>query len=259
MLDRIAENVTDHPITATTLALLLRVEHQLSVGRGRGGVGRLFGPAAGPQFAAWRGARPPRVDKDAGPRFGVTAEGDLLVDHVGHTRSADALDAAMRDEPVEALTLATTASDIARVEPEDRAGRLRRWGSRRVRKQVGSGDSAPHPPAAQRRACGIFGLNKPTVIYLHGASMGSGIELVVFTDWVVVAADTDIALLEIGLGLVPGVGGMVSRLAGSGVCVRCGSVLGEHHRCRHRKDLGFGRRAPEVRAFNPVRLLRVGR
>ena len=56
----------------------------------------------------------------------------------------------------------------------------------------------------------IFGLNKPTVTYLHGASMGSGIELAAFTDWVVAAADTQIALPEIGLGLVPGAGGTVS-------------------------------------------------
>jgi enoyl-CoA hydratase/carnithine racemase len=40
--------------------------------------------------------------------------------------------------------------------------------------------------------------------------MGSGIELAAFTDWVVAAADSQIALPEIGLGLVPGAGGTVS-------------------------------------------------
>jgi enoyl-CoA hydratase/carnithine racemase len=40
--------------------------------------------------------------------------------------------------------------------------------------------------------------------------MGSGIELAAFTDWVVAAQDTQIALPEIGLGLVPGAGGTVS-------------------------------------------------
>ena len=53
-------------------------------------------------------------------------------------------------------------------------------------------------------------LNKATVSYLHGASVGSGIELAAFTDTVVATRDTTIALPEIGLGLVPGAGGTVS-------------------------------------------------
>ncbi|HEX3334643.1 MAG TPA: enoyl-CoA hydratase/isomerase family protein, partial [Acidimicrobiales bacterium] len=46
--------------------------------------------------------------------------------------------------------------------------------------------------------------------YLHGACMGSGIELAAFTDWVIAAEDTQIALPEIGLGLIPGAGGTIS-------------------------------------------------
>ncbi len=53
-------------------------------------------------------------------------------------------------------------------------------------------------------------LNKETVAYVHGACVGSGIELAAFTDTVVAAADTRIALPEIELGLVPGAGGTVS-------------------------------------------------
>ena len=53
-------------------------------------------------------------------------------------------------------------------------------------------------------------LDTPTVTYLHGACMGSGIELAAFTDTVIAAPDTQIALPEIGLGLVPGAGGTVS-------------------------------------------------
>ena len=45
---------------------------------------------------------------------------------------------------------------------------------------------------------------------MHGACVGSGIELAAFADRVVAALDTEIALPEIGLGLVPGAGGTVS-------------------------------------------------
>ena len=210
-LDRIAENVTDHPVTATTLALLLRGQHHVSVGEGLVAESAAYSVLqSGPEFAAWRAAHPARVDKDAAPRVRVTREGDVLSITLARPDRLNALDAAMRDELVEALTLAASASDIARVElrGEGRAfcagGDLDEFGSR--------SDPATAHLIRLERSVGraIFGLNKPTVTYLHGASMGSGIELAAFTDWVVAAADTQIALPEIGLGLVPGAGGTVS-------------------------------------------------
>jgi enoyl-CoA hydratase/carnithine racemase len=48
------------------------------------------------------------------------------------------------------------------------------------------------------------------VAHVHGACVGSGVELAAFADRVVATADTEIALPEIGLGLVPGAGGTVS-------------------------------------------------
>jgi hypothetical protein len=210
-LERIAENVTDHAITATTLALLLRGQHNVSVGEGLVAESAAYSVLqSGPEFAAWRGGHPARVDKDAAPRVRVTREADVLSITLARPDRLNALDAAMRDELVEALTLATTATDIARVElrGEGRAfcagGDLDEFGSR--------SDPATAHLIRLERSVGraIFGLNKPTVTYLHGASMGSGIELAAFTDWVVAAADTQIALPEIGLGLVPGAGGTVS-------------------------------------------------
>ena len=53
-------------------------------------------------------------------------------------------------------------------------------------------------------------LPQPTTTYIHGTTFGSGIELAAFTDTVIASADTQIALPEIGLGLVPGAGGTVS-------------------------------------------------
>jgi hypothetical protein len=210
-LDRITENVSDHPMTATTLALLLRGQHHVSVGEGLVAESAAYSVLqSGPEFAAWRGAHPASVDKDAAPRVRVTRKGDLLSITLARPDRLNALDAAMRDELVEALTLAATASDIARVElrGEGRAfcagGDLDEFGSR--------SDPATAHLIRLERSVGraIFGLNKPTVTYLHGASMGSGIELAAFTDRVVAEADTQIALPEIGLGLVPGAGGTVS-------------------------------------------------
>jgi enoyl-CoA hydratase/carnithine racemase len=47
-------------------------------------------------------------------------------------------------------------------------------------------------------------------VRLHGACLGSGIELPAFASSVVAAPDTVLGLPEIGFGLVPGAGGTVS-------------------------------------------------
>jgi hypothetical protein len=210
-LDRIAKNITDHPITATTLALLLRGQHHLSVDEGLVAESAAYSVLqSGPEFSAWRGAHPARPEEDSGPRVREARDGDVLSITLTRPGRLNALDAAMRDELVEALTVAAVGPDIAKVElrGEGRAfcagGDLDEFGSR------------PDPATAHlirlERSIGraIFQLNKPTVTYVHGACMGSGIELAAFTDWVVAAADTQIALPEIGLGLVPGAGGTVS-------------------------------------------------
>ena len=210
-LDRIVQNITDRPITATTLALLLRGQHHLSVGEGLVAESAAYSVLqSGPEFSAWRGAHGVRVQEDGGPRVQVTRDGDVLSITLTRPDRLNALDAAMRDGLVEAFTLAAAAPDIARVElrGEGRAfcagGDLDEFGSR--------WDPATAHLVRLERSVGraIFQLDKSTVTYLHGACMGSGIELAAFTDWVVAAADTQIALPEIGLGLVPGAGGTVS-------------------------------------------------
>jgi hypothetical protein len=210
-LDRITEHVTDHPITATTLALLLRGQGGLSVGEGLVAESAAYSVLqSGPEFAAWREAHAVRSDHDAGPRVRVAREGTTLSITLTRSDRLNALDAAMRDELVEALTLAAAASDVARVElrGEGKAfcagGDLDEFGSRT--------DPATAHIIRLERSVGrtISRLAKPTASYVHGACMGSGIELAAFTDWVVAADDTQIALPEIGLGLVPGAGGTVS-------------------------------------------------
>jgi len=210
-LDRIAQNVTDHPITATTLALLLRGQYHLTVGQGLVAESAAYSVLqSGPEFSNWRDAHPARVEEDSRPRVRVTRDDDVLSITLTRPDRLNALDAAMRDGLVEAFSLAAAAPDVAKVElrGEGRAfcagGDLDEFGSRT--------DPATAHLIRLDRSIGraIDQLTKPTVTHLHGACMGSGIELAAFTDWVTAASDTQIALPEIGLGLVPGAGGTVS-------------------------------------------------
>ncbi len=210
-LHRIEENVAEHPVTSTTLALLLRGQHRLSVGEGLVAESAAYSVLqSGPEFAAWRAAHPARSDLDEGPRVRIDREGGTLSVTLTRPERLNALDALMRDQLIEALALAAADTGITRVElrGEGRAfcagGDLDEFGSR------------PDPATAHlirlERSVGraLSRLKKHTVSYLHGACMGSGIELAAFTDTVVAAEDTQIALPEIGLGLVPGAGGTVS-------------------------------------------------
>ncbi len=212
-LGRIAENVTDHPVTAATLALLLRGQDRLSVGEGLVAESAAYSVLqSGPEFAAWRASRPRRTGEATGsrPRIRVQQNGDVLAITLSRPERLNALDALMRDELVEALTLAAATSDVTRVElrGEGKAfcagGDLDEFGSR--------SDPATAHIIRLERSVGrtLSRLAKSTVTYLHGACMGSGIELAAFTDWIVATQDTQIALPEISLGLVPGAGGTVS-------------------------------------------------
>jgi hypothetical protein len=210
-LERILANVADHPITAAALALLLRGQDGVSVGAGLVAESAAYSVLqSGPEFASWRAAHAPRSDRDPGPRVRMARDDATLSITLARPDRLNALDALMRDELVEALTLAAVAPDVTRVElrGEGRAfcagGDLDEFGSR-------SDPASAHLIRLQRSVGrALFGLQQQTVSYLHGACMGSGIELAAFTDTVVAAPDTQIALPEIGLGLVPGAGGTVS-------------------------------------------------
>ena len=210
-LDRIDENLAARPIAATTLALLLRAAPRRSIADGLVAESAAYSVLqSGPEFAAWRSANPPRTDRDEGPRVRVDRAGDILDITLIRPDRLNALDAQMRDELVEALALAAADPGITGVEwrGEGRSfcagGDLDEFGSR-------PDPASAHLVRLQRSVGRAFAqLEKPTVTYLHGPCMGSGIELAAFTGAVVGAPDTTLALPEIGLGLVPGAGGTVS-------------------------------------------------
>lgn len=213
-LERIEENLAAHPVTASALALLLRGQARLSVGDGLVAESATYSVLqSGPEFAAWRAAHPARTEpdpRDAGARVRVERVGPALRLTLTRAHKLNALDARMRDEVVEALTVAAADDSVTRVElrGEGRAfcagGDLDEFGTR------------PDPATAHlvrlERSPGrvLAQLGKESVAYVHGATVGSGAELVAFTTRVVSSGDARFGLPEIGLGLIPGAGGTVS-------------------------------------------------
>jgi enoyl-CoA hydratase/carnithine racemase len=210
-LDRIVENLHARPIACTTLALLLRRHDAGRLDDGLVAESAAYSVLqAGPEFAAWRAAHPVRGERDEGQRVRVERDGGTLRVTLTRPQRLNALDARMRDELIEALNVAVADPGVAAVElrGEGRAfcagGDLDEFGSR-------SDPASAHLVRLERSVGRVLaGLATSTTAFVHGACVGSGIELAAFTERVVAAPDTEIALPEIGLGLVPGAGGTVS-------------------------------------------------
>jgi hypothetical protein len=211
VLEAIAANVEAHPIAATTLALLLRGQARRTVEDGLVAESSAYSVLqSGPEFTAWRASRPARLEGDDAPRVRIERHDETLVVTMTRPNRLNALDSRMRDELVEGFTVAAADNSITSVEVrgEGRAfcsgGDLNEFGTR-------SDPASAHLIRLERSVARVVGdLLQPTTAYIHGTTFGSGIELAAFTDTVVASADTQIALPEIGLGLVPGAGGTVS-------------------------------------------------
>jgi enoyl-CoA hydratase len=209
----ITANLEGYPITATTLALLLRAQPRRTIDDGLVAESLAYSVLqSGPEFETWRTSKPPRTNDsgDDGPRVRVERDEDVLALTMSRPGRLNALDSRMRDELAEALTVAQADTSITQVvlRGEGRAfcagGDLDEFGSR-------SDPASAHLVRLQRSVARSLGrLSQATTTYVHGTTFGSGIELAAFTDRVIAAADTQIALPEIGLGLVPGAGGTVS-------------------------------------------------
>ena len=210
-LGTLEENLEAFPIASASLALLLRGQPARFVDEGLVAESAVYSVLqSGPEFAAWRARHPARTDVDEGPRVEVQRDGTKLVVTLARPDRLNALDTRMRDELLEAFNVAGADPGIAMVELRGKGpafcagGDLDEFGSR------------PDPASAHlirlQRSIGhaVSHLSQNTTAYVHGACVGSGIELAAFADRVVAAPDVQIALPEIALGLIPGAGGTVS-------------------------------------------------
>jgi enoyl-CoA hydratase/carnithine racemase len=211
-LDAIVATVAARPTAATALAVLLRAAPHRSVDAGLTAESAVYSTLqAGPEFAAWRSSRT-RRDRptEHGDAVAVRREGDVLDVTLTRPHVRNALNTAMRDRLVEAFTLPA-------VDPSIVAVRLRGAGP----DFCAGGDldefgSFPDPATAhlvrlrQSVGRGIAAVADRVTAHVHGACVGSGVELPAFAGTVVAAPSARFSLPEVSLGLVPGAGGTVS-------------------------------------------------
>lgn len=204
--------VEQHPLASVALALLLRESERRTVADGLAAESAAYSMLqGGPEFAAWRASHPasPRAPDD-GPRVVLQREHGRLTVTLSRPAMHNAVDARMRDELYEAFTMAASDPSLVDVVLQGggpsfcSGGDLDEFGSR------------PDPASAHvvrlTRSAGraIAMIADRVTARLHGHCLGAGIELPAFAGRVVARPGTEIALPEVGLGLVPGAGGTVS-------------------------------------------------
>jgi Enoyl-CoA hydratase/isomerase len=166
---------------------------------------------AGDEFAAWRSAHPPRNDPGpTGPAALLSrADGELTIT-LNRPERHNAFSRWVRDAVCEGLDLALADSTINRVRLRGAGpsfcsgGDLDEFGSQP------DVDVAHQIRLERSVAARLHQLKSRTVVELHGACIGAGMELAAFADQVCARPGTWFALPELSMGLIPGAGGTVS-------------------------------------------------
>ena len=204
--------VAANPLAATALALVLRGSEVRAVAEGLQLESAVYGTLqGGPEFAAWRASRPVHPPRpEAGPAVTVHRDGDRLELVLNRPAVHNALDARMRDELVAGLAIAAGDPSVAEVRLRGAGpafcagGDLDEFGSR---PDVATAHIVRMTRSPARAMAAVA---DRLVAHLHGACLGSGIELPAFAARVVAGPDTVVGLPEVSLGLIPGAGGTVS-------------------------------------------------
>lgn len=203
--------VAKAPIAATVLARTLRIAEQLSFEDGLEVESLAYSTLlGGGEFARWLAGRTPGRE-DAGPsRVDYARLEDKVTLTLASPASDNAMTATMRDTLYEAL--ANVLDDPSEPKLVLRAkgrcfstgGHLPEFGTAR--------DLAQAHAVRSLRSCArlLHRLGPRAEVRLHGACIGSGIEIPAAAARRIGAPDTFVQLPELRMGLIPGAGGTVS-------------------------------------------------
>lgn len=206
-------NITRHPVAAMTLVQLLR--HNEDVAPAQGLLAESLAYATlqgGPEFAAVqaRGLNPAPAVAEEGPPVLVSRRGAQLRIHLNRPAARNAYNSAMRDALYEALQLLQADGDLTLAIVTGEGACFSIGGDLAEFGRVAHAATAHAIRSARNVAWLLLALAPRLEFHLHGACIGSGIELPAFGGRVTGRADTFVQLPEINYGLVPGAGGTVS-------------------------------------------------
>jgi enoyl-CoA hydratase len=207
-------NIQRNPIAASVLVQTLRLTENMPVLPALDVESMAYATLQGGiEFRRWldhNRAGTPATPTDDGPAVCMEREGDMLKLELNRASNRNALNVEMRDALVESLQLVIADTSLSHVRIKGRGkcfsvgGDLTEFGS------------LTDPASAHA----IRGLTMPgrfvaqcsdrLEFHVHGACIGSGVELPAFARRVTAAPDAYFHMPELRLGLLPGGGGCVS-------------------------------------------------
>ena len=211
-VEALADAVRRNPLAATIAAQVLRSTARLSFADALAVESLAYSALlGGDEFARWRRGLDPRTKapRPLAPLL-VEREGDRITVTLDDPSSRNAMSAAMRDALYEAL--ANILDDPSRPTLTLRgAGKCFSTGGALV--EFGSArDLAEAHAVRTLHSCAraLDALGDRTTVRLHGACVGSGIEIAAAAHRRVATPDAWFQLPELAMGLIPGAGGTAS-------------------------------------------------
>lgn len=201
------------PIAAAVLVQLLRITEAMPLEHALLAESLAYSTLqAGPEFRRWLAANPPQAlpTIDEGPAVRMQREGAMLHLQLNRPGRRNAMSVEMRDALMEALHLVLLDESIEQVLMSGRGKCFSTGG------ELAEFGTAPDPASAHLvRSLALPGrllarCAARVEVRVHGACIGSGIELPAFAGRIVASRDAWFQLPELKFGLIPGAGGCVS-------------------------------------------------
>jgi enoyl-CoA hydratase/carnithine racemase len=193
------------------LVALLRQTELLPVGLGLAAESAVYSMLlAGPEFGAWRAARPVRPAGDPDLPVLLSRDGELLTITLNRAERRNAFGVAIRDGLLEAFDLVEADPSIARVHLRGSGPALSSGGDL---DEFGTATDVTLAHLVRLRGrvgARLHAQRDRVTAFVHGACIGAGVEVPAFAGRVVATPDAFFRLPELAVGLVPGAGGTVS-------------------------------------------------
>ena len=165
----------------------------------------------GAEFREWRRAHPARpLENDSRERVHYSRRGDTARVRLTNPSRHNAVDARMRDELCEVLRTVLDDAGTQRLEISG-AGRAFSVGGELDEFATASDLATAHAIRTLRSPTFLLHrLRGRSVVFVHGACIGSGVEIAAAAGRIVAQRASWFSLPEVRMGLIPGAGGTVS-------------------------------------------------
>jgi len=218
--EKLAQRILAKPVSALTLVQVLRASEKLSVAQSLDLESMAYATLqSGSEFYSWLKAykaessgsnEEQSAGSDEGEPILLSREGSEVEAVLNRASSRNAITVEMRDALVETLGLLAADESISSMSVRANGacfsvgGELREFGT------VPDAATAHWVRSVHSPARLWAGLGARVTCYVHGACIGSGIELPAFAQCIVADRKTFFQLPELEMGLIPGAGGTVS-------------------------------------------------